>query len=838
MTKNNSIFHYIRIYMMYANGTTKLNNNKNKIDNSISNSYEVQTSTDINAEQEYFLYELETTDSSSVGLVLRAIYEGGDVAKFTRALERKIVHYDKSILNVSNYHYQGFVESMKQLAILKTKVAEIRDKAEDINGIIQSNATDLITHGEELIRYRRFQRNAKIAMDQITQTLPILENYSKIKELMYQGKYYQALKILEEMEHTHRDYLSKYRFTHALAKSFSGIRQQIKEKSFSEFTDFLELISKVSQRIGKYVMKNSAESFDQERNVSETMNISDHKKSMISNTFLELSFDGSLKKKNIVDYKAKADDDFDEENNNPLDIIDFAPIHRCCQIYNILSEKGTFQKLYRDQRQAQANVVIEPSSKMTSNTSGYLPYLQNIVGFFVVEDYILQREPLLSSTNYKNSLWETALKKIKSTMDNHFGQCVDIAMMLKIKKMIFLFALTMKSYGYDIQPLYHLLKNFRDQYNEILMSEYCSLFEKTLNNDNYTPIVCNDEKQFLDILKQFPFHKRGLDKEPFPRKFPFSDFVPTVFTQAKMYLEGCLKFMEHLQMGQSEIDDTIRRYANVLLSRWAASIKSFCRDKNRNLVQLTQIIVNIGYLEKGVPYLEEFIKRLTKKDKSLSQGTGHLVSLKDQVFKDAKCEVESQIDNSLQSKIDEFFNLNSYDWDLQVSKGVSSEYITDLLAFLQTIFVTFKNLPPALARHLCMQLCKYLSECLTKTILNSSVKSLSSGAIDQFSLDVMQCENFTLQCPVSGFEDGSLAMTFASLRQLLDLVMAGDWSTFLADCGKKNQGKYQRVKPAEAITILEKMIEYEKKTNSFFGIGKGEKRKLLDTILKQLKSYN
>uniref|UniRef100_A0A0N4Z0F1 Exocyst complex component n=1 Tax=Parastrongyloides trichosuri TaxID=131310 RepID=A0A0N4Z0F1_PARTI len=820
---------------MYANGSAKLN--KNQLQNGITDTYEVQSTTDINAEQEFFLYELESTDSGSVGLVLRAIYEGGDVAKFTKALERRIAHYDKSILKVSNYHYQGFVESMKQLSNLKSKVTEIRDKAEDINSIIQSNAIDLITQGEELIRYRRFQRNAKIAMDQITQTLPILENYSKIKELMFQGKYYQALKILEEMEHSHSEYLSKYRFTQALVKSFSGIRKQIKEKSFSEFTDFLELISKVSQRIGVYVMKNAAESFDYERNSSETINITDHKKSMISNTFLELCNDGSLKKKVQIDYTKKESDDFEEENNNPLDIIDFAPIHRCCQIYNILSEKGTFQKLYRDQRQAQANVVIEPSSKMTSNTAAYLPYLQNIVGFFVVEDHILQREPLLSSKNYKNTLWEMALKKIKSTMDNHFGQCVDIAMMLKIKKMIFLFALTMKSYGYDIQPLYHLLKNFRDQYNEILMSEYCSLFEKTLCNDNYTPIVCKDDKQFVHVLKQFPFHKRGLDKEPYPRKFPFSEFVPTVFTQAKQYLEGCLKFMEHLQMGQSEIDDTIRRYANVLLSRWAASLKVFCKDKNRSLVQLTQIIVNIGYLEKGVPFLEEFIKKLTKKDKNLTQGTGHLVSLKDQVFKDAKCEVENQIDASLQEKVNEFFELNNYDWDLQVSKGVASEYITDLLSFLQTVFVSFSNLPPALARHICMQLCKYLSECLTKTILNPSVKALSGGAIDQFSLDVMQCENFTLQCPVTGFEDGSLIMTFASLRQLLDLVMAADWSTFLADCGKSNQGKYQRVKPAEAIIILEKMIEHEKKTNSFFAIGKGEKRKLLDTILKQLKSF-
>lgn len=46
-------------------------------------------------------------------------------------------------------------------------------------------------------------------------------------------------------------------------------------------------------------------------------------------------------------------------------------------------------------------------------------------------------------------------------------------------------------------------------------------------------------------------------------------------------------------------------------------------------------------------------------------------------------------------------------------------------------------------------------------------------------------------------------MTFASLRQLLDLVMKADWSTYLADYGKE-ASKYSRVKASTAIVILEK----------------------------------
>lgn len=91
-------------------------------------------------------------------------------------------------------------------------------------------------------------------------------------------------------------------------------------------------------------------------------------------------------------------------------------------------------------------------------------------------------------------------------------------------------------------------------------------------------------------------------------------------------------------------------------------------------------------------------------------------------------------------------------------------------------------------------------------LLSSDVKSVSNGALEQFSLDVMQCEMFTAQCPVEGFENATLTMTFAHLRQLLDLVMNADWTTYLAERGQKNS-KYMRVRASDAATLLEKFVK-------------------------------
>lgn len=52
----------------------------------------------------------------------------------------------------------------------------------------------------------------------------------------------------------------------------------------------------------------------------------------------------------------------------------------------------------------------------------------------------------------------------------------------------------------------------RDQYNEILMREYCAQFERDLESDNYTPITAKDEEAFRAVVTQFPFYRRGMDQ--------------------------------------------------------------------------------------------------------------------------------------------------------------------------------------------------------------------------------------------------------------------------------------------------------------------------------------
>lgn len=49
-------------------------------------------------------------------------------------------------------------------------------------------------------------------------------------------------------------------------------------------------------------------------------------------------------------------------------------------------------------------------------------------------------------------------------------------------------------------------------------------------------------------------------QQPFPKKFPFSEFVPKVYSQIKEFIYACLKFSEDLHLRYSMIQWKCKRY--------------------------------------------------------------------------------------------------------------------------------------------------------------------------------------------------------------------------------------------------------------------------------------
>ncbi|OXB67402.1 hypothetical protein ASZ78_010960 [Callipepla squamata] len=393
---------------------------------------------------------------------------------------------------------------------------------------------------------------------------------------------------------------------------------------------------------------------------------------------------------------------------------------------------------------------------------------------------------------------------------NHFNKtgiscfqsyCNDPDLVLELKNLIVVFADTLQGYGFPVNRLFDLLFEIRDQYNETLLKKWSGLFRDIFEADNYSPIPVANEEEYKIVISKFPFQDSELDKvrrsfmllrfakiqlgmiitemiflirkirvlslfsqQSFPKKLPMSQSVPQIYIQVKEFIYASLKFSESLHRSSTEIDDMLRKSTNLLLTRTLSScLQNLIKKPHIGLTELVQIIINTTHLELACKYLEDFISNIT----NISQVTVHTARLYGlSTFKDARHAAEGEIYTKLNQKIDEFIQIADYDWTMSESDGRASGYLMDLINFLRSTFQVFTHLPGKVAQTACMSACQHLSTSLMQMLLDTELKQISMGAIQQFNLDVIQCELFASSEPVPGFQGDTLQLAFIDLRQV------------------------------------------------------------------------
>ena len=69
----------------------------------------------------------------------------------------------------------------------------------------------------------------------------------------------------------------------------------------------------------------------------------------------------------------------------------------------------------------------------------------------------------------------------------------------------FVSRLLCQDYGFGVGRLLELLLEMRDRYCEILSEQWGDIFTEIFMTDNYTPICCDTEEDFVELVSQFPF---------------------------------------------------------------------------------------------------------------------------------------------------------------------------------------------------------------------------------------------------------------------------------------------------------------------------------------------
>lgn len=168
--------------------------------------------------------------------------------------------------------------------------------------------------------------------------------------------------------------------------------------------------------------------------------------------------------------------------------------------------------------------------------------------------------------------------------------------------------------------------------------------------------------------------------------------VPKVYQQVKEYIYACLKFSNDLDLSNDTINDMIRSSTTLLLTKtFSGSLSATFRKPGLGLLQVifflifktqqifffqvVQIITDIGYLESATVHLDMLMSSVT--------GGGESSGRKQAMFHVAREDAERQISSKLREKMDEFLELENYDWTLGEPQG----NIKNLLNFSITLSI-------------------------------------------------------------------------------------------------------------------------------------------------------
>ena len=517
-----------------------------------------------------------------------------------------------------NAHYQGFVDCIHELLKVRPQAEQLKKGIVEINSEMQKSSENIQKKAEELIKFRRIHCNTEKAIEHLKVCLPVLEMYSKLLAQMKEKKYYPALKTLEQLENEYLPQVAVYKFAQSIQSQIPKMRDEIKDASMKDLKDFLETVRKYSIKMGEIAMRNAATQQNIDDSILNTGSSGNHS-SLESSTQSSPSYssgggsanNGGLSRKSITNTSGKSkkrkaplppslsnyenslkdanspfrepteclekySTSFDEETS-ATDIVDFSPVYRCLHIYGCLGAREHFEQYYRVQRQQQAKLALQAPMNMHENIDGYKNYFCGIIGFFVIEDHILTTGNGLVTKEYLDSIWNNSLQSVVASLRTHSSYCTDARLMLQIKRIVILFIHTLQSYGYNVNQLFSLLIEIRDQYNEILMKQWVTVFRNIFEADNYHPMVVNTVKELNDLLMEFPFYEveamnkgglnlsstnlsngdngqhsstedeqrnrtpihkatknvTNLSNEMKSLKFPFSQFVPKVFREVK-----------------------------------------------------------------------------------------------------------------------------------------------------------------------------------------------------------------------------------------------------------------------------------------------------------------
>ncbi|PHU21952.1 Exocyst complex component SEC15B [Capsicum chinense] len=787
----------------------------------------------------------DSADKLDQLLLSAAICNGEDVAPFVRKAfasgkpETVLVHLrhfarskESEIEDVCRAHYEDFITAVDDLRSLLSDVDSLKSSLSNSNSQLQSVAVPLLTTLDSFVEARNKCKNITLAIQSLRTCVQLVELCGRANGHLSENNFYMALKCVDSIE---REFMNKTPSTtlkRMLEKQIPEIRSHIERKINKEFGDWLVEIRVVSRNLGQLAIGQASASRQRE----EELRIKQRQAEEQSRLSLRDCV-YALEEEDDDGFNGITDDGKDGYSNGGNGVLgfDLTPLYRAYHINQTLGLEDRFKQYYFENRKLQLTSDFQVSS-MTPFLESHQTFFAQIAGFFIVEDRVLRTGGGLVSKMEVENLWDTAMSKMCSVLEDQFSRMQTANHLLLIKDYVSLLGVTLRRYGYPVEALLDVLSKHRDKYHELLLSDCRKQITEALAADKFEQMYMKKEYEYSMNVLSFQLQTSNI-MPAFPYVAPFSCTVPDCCRIVRSFIEDSVSFMSH--GGQLDFYDVVKKYLDRFLTEVLdGALLKLVNTSIGGVTQAMQMAANMAVFERACDFFFRHAAQLSGIPLRMAERGRRVFPLTK-----ARDAAEEMLSGLLKQKVDGFLLLiENVNWMADDPPQSGNEYVHEVIIFLETLVSTAQQiLPVQVLKRVLQDVLFHISEMIVGPLLGESVKRFNVNAVMGLDVDIRMLESFAEnQAPLLSEADASqLKAALAESRQLVNLLLSNHPENFLNPVIRERS--YNALDYRKVVTISEKMRDQSDRLFGSFGTRgskQNTKKKSLDALIKRLKDVN
>ncbi|KAG6785086.1 hypothetical protein POTOM_010809 [Populus tomentosa] len=785
--------------------------------------------------QDQLLLSAAICNGEDLGPSVRKAFASGKPETLLHNLRHFARSKESEIEEVCKAHYQDFILAVDDLRSLLSDVDSLKSALSDSNSKLQFVAGPLLTSLDSYLEAQTVSHNVNLALSLIFSCIKLLELCSRSNYHLSRGNFYMALKCVDSIETDFLDKTPSSTLKRMLEKKIPDIRSHIERKVSKEFGDWLVEIRVVSRNLGQLAIGQASAARQRE----EDLRIKQRQAEEQSRLSLRDCVYALQEEEEEDGLSGVMGDDgkdgYGNGGGNGLLGFDLTPLYRAYHIHQTLGLEDRFKQYYFENRKLQLTSDFQVSS-MTPFLESHQTFFAQIAGFFIVEDQILRTGGDLISRMKVENLWETAVSKMCSVLEDQFSRMQTANHLLLIKDYVSLLGVTLRRYGYPVDALLDVLSKHRDKYHELLLSDCRKQIAEALAADKFEQMLMKKEYEYsMNVLS---FQLQTSDIVPaFPYVAPFSSTVPDCCRIVRSFIEDSVSFMSY--GGQLEFFDVVKKYLDRFLSEVLdEALLKLISTSVHGVSQAMQVAANMAVLERACDFFFRHAAQLSGIPLRMAERGRRQFPLNN-----ARDTAEEMLSGLLKQKVDGFMTLiENVNWMADEPTQSGNEYVNEVMIYLETLVSTAQQiLPTPVLKRVLQDVLSHISEMIVGALLGDSVKRFNVNAIMGIDVDIRLLESFA-DNQAALFSEGDanqLKTALAEARQLINLLLSNHPENFLNPVIRGRS--YNTLDYRKVMTISEKLRDPSDRLFGTFGsrgARQNPKKKSLDTLIKRLKDVS